>query len=296
MSEKIKNIIGWITYVASVALVCFWSYWGINETFHEGWYFTSLWRNLLLTFLQYLSVPCILIILFLLAMRYKKIGAVLFIVTAIFAFFFFSTNTGKVMIAAPVLLFALGYYFGNFQYKRWMALTLIIITSLVVLSFGIPQYLRVKNRYNDFNFGNRTVIGNGITLIWAPQGAGFPLIGGLWQKAVDACAYLNSEGTKLEDRPVNKWRLPTRNELVRSMTRNNLNAGGVLDDSGKAQYKTTPDKETPLWNPNSKVIYYWTSESASEKTAYFLAYNGGVWERRKDSGAEYQGYRCVKNP
>lgn len=229
-----------------------------------------------------------------LAMRYKKIGAILFVSAAIFAFFFFSTNSGRVMIAVPVLLFALGYYFGNFQYKKWMTLILIIVAFLIALSFGIPQYLRVENRYNDFDFGARIIIGNGVKLVWASQGVGFPLAGGTWQEAADTCAHLNNEGTALEKQPINIWRLPTRDELVRSMTRNNLNAGGVPDASGKAQYKVAPDKETPLWNPNSQVIYYWTSESASEETAYFLAYNGGVWERRKDTGAKYQGYRCVK--
>ncbi|MFA5166254.1 MAG: DUF1566 domain-containing protein [Candidatus Paceibacterota bacterium] len=295
MSEKTQKIIGWITYITSLALVCFWMYWGINEAFHEGWYFISLWNNLRLTFIQYLSVPCILIILFLLAMRYKRIGSILFIATAIFAFFFFSTNAGRVLIALPVLLFALGYYFGNFQYKKWLALILILTAILIALVFGIPQYLRVESRYNDFDFGTRTVNGNGVTLVWAPQGIGFPLTGGSWDEAEDVCARLNSEGTGLESQSINIWRLPTRDELARSMTKKNLNAGGILDNSGKTQYKITPDKETPLWNPNSQVIYYWTSELASEKTAYFLAYNGGVWARRKDVGAKYQGYRCVKD-
>lgn len=67
---------------------------------------------------------------------------------------------------------------------------------------------------------------------------------------------LNKDGTKLEDDKINIWRLPSREDIVRSMTKKNNNVGGFLDNSNNAQFETKPDKETPLWNPHSKVIYY----------------------------------------
>jgi hypothetical protein len=281
---KLKIIIGWITAIISFLIVGFWSYWGINEAFHEGWYHTSLLQNLSLTFIQYLSIPVVFLTVLLIAMNYKKIGSGIFIALGIFALFFFNSNAGRFLILIPLLLFALGFYFGEFKYRRIITLSFITIFILITLSFGIPQLIRVENRFNDNNFGSRTIEGNGVTLSWASQGIGFPLDGTDWQTAENNCAKL--EGN---------WRLPTREEIVRSMTKKNNNVQGVIDMEGKPSYQTTPDKETPLWNPNSQVIYYWTSEEKDEKRAYLVAYNGYILDRSKTSGANYQGYRCVKN-
>jgi len=90
------------------------------------------------------------------------------------------------------------------------------------------------------------------------------------------------------------WRLPSRGEMVRSMTRKNENVRGNINEAGVAEYEVAPDKETPLWNPHSKVIYYWTNEAVDEKRAYLVAYNGRILVRSKNSGANYQGYRCVR--
>jgi len=280
---KKNMIIGWITTAVTLSIICFWSYWGINEAFHEGWYHTSLLQNLSMTILQYLSIPIIFIILSLIAMNYKKIGSVLFIALGIFAMFFFNSNAGRIMVFIPLILLALGFYFGRFKHKRIINKIIIVIPLLIMLSFGIPQLIRVENRFNDIDFGLRTIEGNGITLTWAPQGVGFPLDGTDWQQALDNCAKLEGE-----------WRLPTRDEIVRSLTRNNLNSMGFIDENSIAYYETKPDKETPLWNPHSKVIYYWTNDSKDDNKAYLVAYNGYILVRNKESGANYQGYRCIK--
>lgn len=279
-----KKLIGWITIIITLLIIIFWSYWGINEAFHEGWYHTSLLQNLSLTFIQYLSIPIIFLAVSLIAMNYRKLGSGLFITLGIFTIFLFDSNAGRLLILIPLLLFALGFYFGEFKHKKIITNSFIAIFLLIILSFGIPQLIRVENRFNDNNFGSRVIEGNNITLTWASQGVGFPLEGTDWHTAKDNCARLNEEG----------WRLPTRDEIVRSMTKNNNNAIGYIDNSGIAQYKIKPDKETPLWNPHSQVIYYWTNESKNEERAYLVAYNGYILDRNKDSGADYQGYRCVK--
>ena len=49
------QIVGWIGVGLSIIITCFWAFWGIIESFHEGWYYESLLANLGLTFVQYLS-------------------------------------------------------------------------------------------------------------------------------------------------------------------------------------------------------------------------------------------------
>ncbi len=281
---KPKSIIGWSSTVLSALITSVWAYWGINEAFHEGWYHTSFLQNLSLTFIQYLSIPLIFLVVSLIAMKYKRTGSVLFAVLGIFSLFFFNSNAGRFLVLIPLLLLALGFYFGEFKHKKIIVASYVAIFLLITISFGIPQLIRVENRYNDNDFGSRIIEGNGVTLSWAPQGVGFPLEGTGWQTAKDNCAKLG-EG----------WRLPTREEIVCSMTRNNKNVEGIIDSQGNPQYEIKPDKETPLWNPNSQVIYYWTGESKDEQRAYLVAYNGYILDRSKTSAPDYQGYRCVKD-
>ena len=114
---------------------------------------------------------------------------------------------------------------------------MIIIFLLLILSFGIPQLIRVENRFNDNDFGLRIIEGNNVMLTWAPQGVGFPLEGTDWETAMDNCARLDEDGQKLEDDEVNIWRLATREEIVRSMTRNDQNVKGKMGSEGKPEYK-----------------------------------------------------------
>jgi hypothetical protein len=79
------------------------------------------------------------------------------------------------------------------------------------------------------------------------------------------------------------------------MTLHGQNSGGVWDaESAQAAYKTTPDKESPLWNTHSQVIYWWTVTSIDDTHAYIIVYDGKVWPRPKQFSPAYLGYRCVK--
>lgn len=295
LKKSAKIIIAYITLIASFIIMSFWTYWGINEAFHEGWYHTSILQNLFLTFVQYLSVPIIILTVSIVSLYYKKIGIGLFVSLGIFSMFFFNSNAGRILIFIPIFLFALGFYYGEFKHKKIISYSFIIAFLLIILCLGIPQLIKVENRFNDYNFNLRVVEGNDINLTWAPQGVGFPLKGTDWQTAKETCEKLNDAGLSLNDSVIDIWRLPTREEIVRSLTRKNINAGGVINEEGIAKYEIKPDKETPLWNPNSQIIYYWTSEAKNEKNAYLVAYNGFILDRGKTSGADYQGYRCVKS-
>ncbi len=294
ISSFSRKIIAGVTAFFSSLIIGFWSYWGINEAFHEGWYYQSLWQNLSLTSIQYLSVPFVFLLTSLIALNYKKTGLSLFLSLGIFALFFFNSNAGRALIFVPMILFALGFYFGEFKSKKIISSVFKGIFLIILLTFGIPHLIRVETRFNDQDFGTRTIFGNGVSLTWAAQGVGFPLDGTDWETAQENCAKLNESGETLLQEEVNLWRLPSREEIVRSLTRKNQNSLGFIAADGVAQYQMQPDKETPLWNPHSEVIYYWTAESKDAEKAFLVAYNGYILARNKSFGPNYQGYRCVK--
>ena len=77
--------------------------------------------------------------------------------------------------------------------------------------------------------------------------------------AVETCRYLREDGKSLADVPQDVWRLPSVEEAVRSMCRGGTHCGGTWDAERQvARYKKTPDKESPLWDVYSPVVYRWT--------------------------------------
>jgi hypothetical protein len=64
---------------------------------------------------------------------------------------------------------------------------------------------------------------------------------------------------------------------------------------GVPYYQSTPDKESPLWNPYSLVIYWWTATELGDQ-AYRFSYNGRALPTSKRSQADYYGFRCVTEP
>jgi hypothetical protein len=143
----------------------------------------------------------------------------------------------------------------------------------------------------------RTVQGNGLSLAWAPRGPGWPDQRTSWDEAQRICKYLSEDGTVIMEEEQNIWRLPTVDEAVCSMMLHGQNAGGMWDPiKGKAVYERTPDKESPLWDVHSKVIYYWTSETSvqDERKAYIIVYHGGIYEKMKSGGQDYLSFRAVK--
>lgn len=138
---------------------------------------------------------------------------------------------------------------------------------------------------------------NGVALYWAPDGPGWPREGGDWYEAQYACQYLSEDGLFLTSTLQDIWRLPTVDEAVRSKARHGRNSSGLWDEeTDEANYKTTPDKESPLWNVHSQVIYWWTATEVDEERVYIIVYDGEVWPRSKRFGPAYLGFRCVKRP
>jgi hypothetical protein len=116
-----------------------------------------------------------------------------------------------------------------------------------------------------------------------------------WNEAQQTCHFLGEDGLTLSSDQQDIWRLPTVDEAVRSMALHGQNSGGVWDeDNAEASYETRPDKESPLWNIYSQVIYWWTATEVDEEHAYIIVYDGKVWPRSKEIGPAYLSFRCVK--
>jgi hypothetical protein len=283
----------------STIITCIWAFWGIVENFHEGWYHESLFANLVLMLVQYLSPMLIFTGVTLVSLYYPKIGACLHIFLALLAVWFFNafSNAATFLIISPLIGLGVLYWFGRPQ-PRKLAVSLVVgIPLLTLIISGIEPVIRVSNRIDDVNLQICLVHGNGVELVWAPDGPGWPRTGTSWDEAQQACQHLNEDGLTLSTNPQYIWRLPTMDEAVRSMARHGQNSGGVWNkETANATYHTTPDKESPLWNIYSQVIYWWTATEVNEEHAYIIVYDGQVWLRDKQFSLAYLGYRCVKLP
>jgi hypothetical protein len=292
-----RQIIGWIAVGLSTAITCIWAVWGIIENFHEGWYYESLWSNVGLMFVQYLSPMLIFMGVTLISIQWPRYGAALHVILALLAAWFFQafSNAVTFLVILPLIGIGVLYWFGRPQPRKRAVALVIGLPILTLILFGIQPALRVSQRLDDGNLQARLVHGNGVNLIWAPDGPGWPRKGANWYGAQQACQYLSEDGLTAAPTAQHIWRLPTVDEAVRSMARHGQNSGGVWDaELAKATYQTTPDKESPLWNVYSQVIYWWTATEVDGERAYIIVYDGQVWPRSKDFGPAYLGFRCVK--
>ncbi len=292
-----RKIAGWCAVGISAILTSFWAFWGIIENFHEGWYYESWLSNLGLMIAQYLSPMFAFMAISLISIYWPRLGSALHILFALFAVWFFQvvTNPALFILIAPLAGLGALYWYGRPEPRRIAVVLIIGLPILTLILSGIEPIIRVAARIDDGNLQARLVEGNGVSLVWAPAGPGWPLTGMNWVEAQRVCQYLRDDGLTLAPGIQNIWRLPTVDEAVRSMARRGLNSVGVWDaETARAAYETTPDKESPLWDAHSQVIYWWTATAHDEDQAYMIVYDGRVWMRSKQYGPDYLGFRCVK--
>ena len=112
------------------------------------------------------------------------------------------------------------------------------------------------------------------------------------------CGYLSEDGTTLMVEPLGVWRMPTTDEIVRSLVLHGDNAGCTCDGrSQSADCRSRPDKETPLWAPDQSPIYYWSADEYDADQAYYVNYTGTIVSHQdKAWGNPRHGYRCVREP
>ena len=294
-----RKIGGWVAVSISIGITSFWAFWGIIENFHEGWFHESWLWNVGLMFAQYLSPMLIFMGISLISIYWSRVGGSLHVIMAALMFWFFgaASNAAILFIIIPMALLGVLYWVGRPQPQKITTTLIIGIPLLTLVLSGAYPIWRVAHRVNDGNFAARLVEGNGVTLIWAPDGPGWPRQGVTWDEADNVCRYLTEDGAAIAHTPQNIWRLPTVDEAVRSLSLHNENCGGTWDaQQAQASYEMQPDKETPLWNIHSQVIYWWTATEVDEERAYMIVYNGQVWPRTKQFGPGYLGFRCVKPP
>jgi len=296
--DRLRAAAGWSAVAVTTVLACLWGFWGGIEAFHEGWYDRSLARNLGMTFVQYLGPMLVFALAGLAGVLAPRVGAAIHFTLAIGAAYFFRGAAPMVVypfIVGPITLLGVAYAWGRPTNRRWESLPFASLPIATTTVSGAGPAWRVEHRLDDGDRGARHLTANGLDLTWAPAGPGWPDSGVSWDEAVRRCRFLDEEGTALADTPQDIWRLPTVEEAVRAQCRGGENAGGSWD--GKASsYRQTPDKETPLWDPRSKVIYWWTATEVDAKTAYIVVYDGKVWPRPKSAYWGYLGFRAVKVP
>jgi hypothetical protein len=275
-----RQILGWTAISFSTVLACFWAFWGVNENFHEGWFDPSLLKNLGLMLVQYLSPMLIVLLLSVVAFRWPRLAFPLMGACALFIAWFFRHGrvTGIILLVVPLFAMAALYHFGRPHPRRWAWSILLGLPLITAIGFAIYPAWLATHRFDDGNYGKRQIAGNGVALIWAPLGPGWaplgpgwaplgpgwPLHGSSWVWANHSCARLTLDGHSLADQPQNIWRLPTVDEAVRSLNFRGGNAGGTWDPVlQRANYKTTPDKDSPLWKVHSPIIYWWAATKST---------------------------------
>lgn len=299
-----RVVIGWCAVVVSLVASCFWAWFGTLENFHEGWWASSLSGNLWIT-LHYLSPAAILTALALMAVRWPWIGGTLFVVAGVGVLVWwigyehhreFSLRSFPIIHLTAFLLGIVGlaYLLGRPR-PRWPAMGLLLGMPLAVfVACAAEPVWRISHRVDDGITSARRVSGNGVELMWAPAGPGWPDRGPVsFAEAQRIAAHLTEDGLSCASTLQNIWRLPTIDEAVRSLTRNGRNAGGEWNSQGRqASYRVMADKESPLWHVHSPVVYWWTSSHAPDDKSYVIAFNGRV----KESGwpMDSLAFRAVK--
>ena len=229
---------------------------------------------------------------------------------------------------------------GEKTTRRWLhylvALAPSLLTAIGVTALFAPLLL---SRYDDGVRSGRQIDGSGVTMVWAPAGPGWnwhPLRGigryPSWDdlalygvlpagihlqrkleegehateadmQATGLCRYLSADGTALMPEPQDVWRMPTTDEVVRSLVRRGESAGCIWDGaSARAECERQPNKDTPLWSPDEAPIYFWTGDEHDGGEAWYVPYTGGglyggmIDHQAKDWGNARHGFRCVKVP
>ncbi len=357
-------------YAATVLLALAtiqWTFWGFGEMYYEGWWGT--WTNRL----PYL-VPMLICWSFaLIALTWPRLGGWIIILiggaftawrwilqaqqgqlTLIWAMGWFPISAVFVLIGILFLLDA------RFRRQRreasWIAprswvrrnvhyLIVLIPALLTAIGVSILFLPLVSSRFDDGDRGARLIVGNAVTLLWAPAGPGWSEGIGPSQEAgtllpganlswseiafygvpphgygdkpgyegrnatqsdmqlTGLCRYLNESGTALMSEPQDIWRMPTTDEIVRSLVRGGENAGCSWDgQSPQAECTVQPNKDAPLWDPDASTIYYYSGDEYDQLSAWYVPYTGGglyggaIALQSKSGGNPRHGFRCVREP
>lgn len=291
-----QSALGWVAVGVSTAVASFWGFWGAIENFHEGWYSASLWENLGLMVVHYLAPMLLVMLLGFIALQWRWVGAMLHLAAVAVLYNLLELRTpAGLMLEASIVALGWLYVLGRPEPRRRAIQLLLGLPPLVALIFGAYPGWRAITRPDTVDLAMQRIEGNGVSLLWAPAGPGWPMEGLDWYEASRRCAHLTADGSELTVKPQHLWRLPTVEEAVRSGRYRGRNAGGTWDPvTQKPRYAVLPDKEAPLWNPRSPIIYWWTATELDSARALRIVYNGQVHAMEKRWGPGYFACRCVR--
>ena len=311
-----------------------WTFWGVGEMYYEGWW--GAWTNRL----PYLVPATVCLAFTLVALTWPCAGGwlILLVGGAFTAWrWIMQARLGGLTVGwmlgwfpvSGVLVIVGALFFLEARYRRqrraggwtpprhWLrrnlryvvALTPPLLIAVAVTAFFAPLLLA---RFDSGERGAQRIAGNGVTLVWAPEGPGWnghPLAGRgrrpSWDdlalyglppvgihaehkisygvhatqadmQATGLCCYLSADGTTLMPEPQDVWRMPAADEVVRSLVRRGQNAGCAWDGvSAHADCQAQPNKDTPLWAADESPIYYWTADEYDAQEAWYVPYTGG---------------------
>jgi hypothetical protein len=342
-NRLILRLPGFIATGLMIIFTTFWAYWGSAEMYHEGWW--GAWYNRL----SYLAPGAICLVPTLVAIAWPIVGGALIIGVGIFYCWLVGLDDallGVIPIVVGILFILDGVIKRRTVtppapdlpwWRRNLRYLLATIPSFIVfVGVSVVMLPVVLTRVDDGDRGARLIEGNGVTLIWAPEGPGWnwkqpwggypswqsialyglPPVGMedkpgygrqgdqiVFATAADMatynlCRYLSEDGLALMEEPQDVWRMPTTDEMVRSLVRHGENAHCNWNGEFRTQVSCLikPDKESPLWTTAYAPIYYWTADEYNERRAYFVCFNGTVSATSKTGGNPRHSYRCVREP
>ena len=178
-----------VAWLLSVLITCLWVLWGVPEMFHEGWYAPFEWLFFLLPASAMLALT-------LLALRWPRMGAALFVALGLGfgALIQWQIRPGggrsagwtlaNLLSWIPVTFFlvVVGALFFLGRQARRRAIHYLAAVGLPLalgLVLAVAPAYRVSRRLDDGNRGERLIPGNGIALRWAPAGPGWDRDGGV---------------------------------------------------------------------------------------------------------------------
>ena len=298
-ADAARRVIGWASVALSAAGASLWTWIGVRQNFREGWYLPRLEHNLGLMLAEYLLPAVAIGFLALVALAFPRIGGALHAAAGAFVIWQAHGPGAETLISSlgvPLLLLGLGYAWGRAWPRGRAAAVLLLVPAATLAASSAAPAIRVAGRRNDGDRGARIVRGDGVELVWAPEGPGWPREGVSWPEALRRSRHLAPDGRTLSPEPVNAWRLPTIEEAVRSQQRDGQLSGGRWDArSGEASYRRRPEKESPLWDVYSPVIAWWTSSETGGESALAIFFDGAVEPLRKRTRRLYVGFRAVRN-
>ncbi len=178
MKENKKKILsrlpGWTAKTLMLLLTWVWSYWSAGELYHEGWW--GAWYNPLV----YLIPAVIFLTLTLVALRWPSVGGGIIFIFGIAAGLFFNALIIGVVISVVGVLFWLeGRRMAHLPdntsstASRWWFWLTVAPPVLIFIGFSTVMLPVVLTRVDDGDRSARIIEGNGVTLMWAPEGPGW---------------------------------------------------------------------------------------------------------------------------